>query len=251
LGSGPGRAGSPLEVEVLGSGPRLILVHGGAGPAETWELQHELSLRWELWIPRRRGFGASPPGPQDFEVDASDLLALVGDSPAHVVGFSYGGVGVAVAAAASPASFVSLTIIEAPLYFVAADDPEVQHLEAISNEFLRDGFDAPDAVVREFLATAAFPLPPGVAPPPAVVALVDAARGGRVPGEATPDLEAARAAGLRSLVVSGDHSPAIERICDGVAARLGAGRAVLPGRGHAVMRVPGFNDLLERFLRGE
>ena len=167
-----------------------------------------------------------------------------------MVGFSYGGVGAAVAAAASPESFLSLTIIEAPLYFVASDDPDVQHLEAISNEFLRDGFDAPESVVREFLATAAFPLPPGVEPPPAVVALVDAARGGRPPGEATPDLGLARDAGLRSLVLSGDHSAAIETVCDGVASRLGASRAVLPGRGHAVMRVPGFNEVLERFLRG-
>jgi pimeloyl-ACP methyl ester carboxylesterase len=209
-----------------------------------------LASRWELWIPRRRGFGKSPPGPQDFEVDASDLLDLL-DEPAHVVGFSYGGVGTADAAGESPASFLSLTIIEAPLYLVAPDDPAVQHLEEIGNRFLRDGFDAPREVVSEFLATAAFPLPPGVDPPPPVVALVEAARGGRVPGEAEPRLEAAREFGLRSLVMSGDHSPAIELLCDRVAGRLGAGRAVLPGRGHAVMRVPGFNDVLEHFLRGD
>jgi pimeloyl-ACP methyl ester carboxylesterase len=159
-----------------------VLVHGGAGPVETWELQRSLASRWELWIPRRRGFGASPSGPQDFEVDALDLLELIADSPAHVVGFSYGGVGAAVAAASAPGSFLSLTIIEAPLYFLARGDPDVDRLERISNEFLAQGFDAPAELVREFLATAAFPLPPGVEPPPAVVALVDAARGGRPPG---------------------------------------------------------------------
>jgi pimeloyl-ACP methyl ester carboxylesterase len=227
-----------------------VLLHGGAGPEVTWGPQRELALRWELWIPWRRGFGESPPGPQDWEADAADLLELIGDSPAHVVSFSYGGVGAAVAAAESPESFESLTIIESPLYFVARDDPAVRRLDAISNEFLVNGFDAPEEIVREFLATAAFPMPPGAEPSPAAVALVEAARGGRWPGEAEPPLERVREAGVRSLVVSGDHYPAIETICDALTDRLGASRAVLPGRGHAVMRVPGFNDVLERFLRG-
>ena len=68
--------------------------------------------------------------------------------------------------------------------------------------------------------------------------------------EANPDLAAVAAAGVPSLVLSGDHDPALEAACDTVAERLGAQRDRLPGAEHAVQRTPGFNRRLERFLFG-
>lgn len=68
--------------------------------------------------------------------------------------------------------------------------------------------------------------------------------------EAEPDLAAVAAAGVPSLVLSGDHDPSLEAACDSVAARLGAQRDRLPGAGHAVQRTPGFNRRLEPFLFG-
>jgi hypothetical protein len=56
------------------------------------------------------------------------------------------------------------------------------------------------------------------------------------------------AARIPALVVSGVHHDALERLCDTVAAQLGAQRARLPGAGHAVQRAPGFNSVLEKFL---
>ena len=73
------------------------------------------------------------------------------------------------------------------------------------------------------------------------------ARGGRQPGEARPDLDAIRRAKVPVLVVSGDHLPAIERVCDRLADALAGDRAVIAGRGHAIPRADGFNERLEAF----
>ncbi|HVY77722.1 MAG TPA: hypothetical protein VG898_04365 [Solirubrobacterales bacterium] len=54
-----------------GSGPELLLVHGGASPGATWEALAPLGARWTLVIPYRRGYEPSPPGRQDFDVDAA------------------------------------------------------------------------------------------------------------------------------------------------------------------------------------
>ena len=53
---------------------------------------------------------------------------------------------------------------------------------------------------------------------------------------------------IPSLVASGSHHPAIERMCDAVATALDAQRVVAPGAGHFVPAAPGFAEQLERFL---
>jgi pimeloyl-ACP methyl ester carboxylesterase len=237
----------PLDTRVLGSGPRAVLVHGGAGPQRTWEMQSPLADRRQLVIPSRRGFNDSPPtGRQDFEHDAADLIALL-PPRAHLVGFSYGGLGALIAAAQRPDLVTSLTIVEAPLFAVARGDPDVERFEQLSNEFLSRGLDARPEVLEEFLPAAALPAPGAGPLPPDVEAELRLARGGRLPGEARPDLEAIRRAKLPVLVVSGDHLPAIERVCDRLADALMGDRAVIAGRGHAIPRAAGFNDRLEAF----
>jgi pimeloyl-ACP methyl ester carboxylesterase len=250
--------GAALEVVASGSsGPRLVLFHGGAPPEATWAAQAPLADRWRVDVPRRRGFGSSPPlvgGRQDWEVDAADLLEVLraGDgSGAHVVGFSYGGVGAAVAAASDPSVFLSLTIIEAPLFaLVPPGDPVVEAMVVISDEFLDRGLDADPERLDAFLRAAGMPRPSQGPLPQEMVDLVAMTVGGRKPGEANPDLARVREAGVRSLVMSGDHLAPLETVCDAVAAELGAERLVLRGRGHGVMHVPGFNDALEAFLAG-
>jgi pimeloyl-ACP methyl ester carboxylesterase len=236
-----------LDTRVIGSGPRAVLVHGGAGPRRTWEMQSPLAERRQLVIPSRRGFNDSPATErQDFEHDAADLIALLPPS-AHLVGFSYGGLGALIAAAQRTDLVTSLTIIEAPLFSVARGDPEVDQFEQLSNEFLAQGLDARPEVLEEFLPAAALPAPGSGPLPPDVEAELRLARGGRRPGEARPDLEAIRQAELPVLVVSGDHLPAIERVCDRLADALAGERAVIAGRGHAIPRADGFNERLEAF----
>jgi len=237
----------PLDVRVLGSGPRAVLVHGGAGPQRTWELQGPLADRRQLVIPSRRGFGASPStGRQDFDNDAADLLALL-EPRAHLVGFTYGGLGALIAAGQRPDLVISLTLIETPLFRIGRGDPGVVAFERLSNEFLAHGLDARSEVLEEFLPAAALRSPSEGPLPPDVEAEFALARGGRPPGEARPNLDAIRAAGVPVLVVSGDHLAPIERLCDLLAEDLVAERAVLGGHGHAIPRAEGFNERLAAF----
>ena len=240
----------PIAVVREGEGEEVLLVHGGASPRTTWGALSTLGERWTLAYAHRRGYPPSPPAPdgrQDFEVDAADLAPLL-DSAPHVVAHSYGVLGTLVAAARRPDRVRSLTLIEPPLYYLVPGDPVVARLEAMGNEVLLRGLDADPTILRAFLRLAGAPevddgpLPEGVADG------VRRAHGGRLPGEARPDLQALRDAGVPALVASGDHSPGIERICDALAAALGGERLVAPGAGHFVAAAPGFAARLEAFL---
>ena len=238
-----------IAVERFGSGPAVLLLHGGAGPELTWERQMGLAERWSLIIPTRRGFPRSAPAPrQDFEADAEDVRRLL-TKRTHLVGFSYGGLGVTLAAEADPQLVRSLTLIETPLYLAAPDNPAVREIANAGDAFLSG--EADELTEREFLANA------GIDPEASsgrtaqlISEAIDAARGGRSPNEATPDLGALAGAGIPVMVVSGGHHPGIEALCDALAERLNARREIVPGAGHAVPRAPDFNDVLEDFLRG-
>jgi pimeloyl-ACP methyl ester carboxylesterase len=238
-----------ISVERFGSGAAILFLHGGAGPELTWDRQMELAQRWSLIIPIRRGFPRSAPAErQDFEADAEDVARLL-TKRTHLVGFSYGGLGVTLAAERNPGLVRSLTLIETPLYAAAPDDPSVREIAKAGDAFLSG--EADELTEREFLANA------GIDPEASsgrtgqlIREAIDAARGGRSPSEATPDLDAVANAGIPIMVVSGGHHDGLEALCDALAERLGARREIVPGAGHAVPRAPGFNDLLEDFLRG-
>jgi pimeloyl-ACP methyl ester carboxylesterase len=67
--------------------------------------------------------------------------------------------------------------------------------------------------------------------------------------EAEVPLDQLAAADIPALVISGGHSEAFEAVCDALADRLGAERAVIPGRGHTVPSTGGtYNRALERHL---
>jgi pimeloyl-ACP methyl ester carboxylesterase len=236
-----------LAVRRLGSGPPVVLVHGGVGPRMTWERQAPLADSWELVIPSRRGFAPSPPTDrQDFERDASDLIPLLGPDGAHLVGFSYGGVSAVIATLRAPDLVRSLTVVEAPLYGAAPDDPGVARLAAMGDAYLAG--QSPAEEEREFIRLAGLE---GAGPEHAaeIAEAVAAARGGRPPSDAAIDYDELAGSGISVLVVSGGHNDALEGLSDQLAARLGAERAVIEGAGHAAQRAPGFNEALEAFLR--
>ena len=64
--------------------------------------------------------------------------------------------------------------------------------------------------------------------------------------DAELDLDALANAGIPAMVVSGDS----DKSSDALAKRLHARREIVPTEGEEVPRAPGFNDLLEDFLRG-
>lgn len=235
-----------------GDGPEILLVHGGASPDATWGALAPLRARWTLASVHRRGYPPSPPplgGRQDFEVDAADVLPLLASRP-HVVAHSYGVLGTLIAAAQRPNHARSLTLIEPPLYHVVQGDPEIERLHRIGDAVLIDGVDADPEMLREFLRMAGAPGVDEGPLPEAVASGVRRAHGGRLPGEARPELDRIREAAVPALVASGGHTPGIERICDAVAAALDADRLVAPGAGHFVAAAPGFAEHLERFLLG-
>jgi len=236
-----------LAVRTLGTGPRIVLVHGGLGPELSWERQEPLAERHELVVPWRRGYGDSPAVEgQDFEVDADDVAALLGEG-AHLVGFSYGALGASIAAGRAPERVRALVLIEPPLFGLAPDDPAVRETMAHAARIFsaegpaaRGAFKAFAGIDRE-LADDELPL---------LDEPLRAARGSRPPFEAQPDLEAIRALAVPVLVVSGSDRPGFSRVCDLIAERTGGERLTIEGAGHAVQRSAGFNEHLERFLAG-
>ena len=240
------------EIAVIreGEGPEVLLIHGGASPRTTWGTLSALSARWTLALVHRRGFPPSPPpqnGRQDFDVDANDLLPLLDRRP-HVVAHSYGVLGALIAATRRPENVLSLTLIEPPLYYLVAGDPEVARLEAMGDSVLTHGLDTDAATLREFLQLAGSPGVDDGPLPEEVAHGVRRAHGSRVPGEARPALDTLREARIPVLVASGNHSPPLERICDALAVALNAERLVAPGAGHFVAAAPGFADRLEQLL---
>jgi pimeloyl-ACP methyl ester carboxylesterase len=228
-----------IAYRVLGAGvERIVLVHGGASPELTWARQHELGARFRLMIPWRRGFPPSRAARrQDWEQDARDLLRVIA-AGSHVVAHSYGGVGALVAAAIDPSRFASLTLIESPLWSVAAGDPSVERIAALGRGFAAGQNDEGR---EHFLSLAALPREH-----PETARLERLARGFRDPGDARPPLETL--ATLRVFVVSGGHDEGIERVCDALARATRARRLCIRGAGHAVQRHPEFNSQLTAFL---
>jgi pimeloyl-ACP methyl ester carboxylesterase len=241
-----------LEVERIGGGPPVVLVHGSiVGPRQTWRAQRELAARWTLVQPHRPGFGASPPLPRgDFEAEAPLIAELLGDG-AHLVGHSYGAVIALHAAALRPQAVWSLTVTEPGTLRIAAGDPQVEETIAHGEELYRRRAElGPRAFVQLFRS--------GVGSAHATPEQMPdwLARGAahvmqeRPPWESEPPLDALAAAAFPKLVISGRHSPVFETVCDVLAERIGAERATASGRGHSIPLLgEPYNALLEDFLR--
>jgi hypothetical protein len=71
----------------------------------------------------------------------------------------------------------------------------------------------------------------------------------RPPWEVDPPLEQLAREPFPKLVISGGHSEVFEAVCDVIAERLGAERAVIRGRGHSIPATGApYNDRLHAFL---
>ncbi len=241
-----------LDVETIGDGPPIVLVHGSiAGPELTWRHQRPLAERWSLVIPSRPGFGASPPLERgDFELEAPLFAELLGDG-AHLVGHSYGAVIALFAAACRPEAVLSLTVSE-PGSLQLAGTPEGEEMIANGNLLYGAGDRiAPADFLRYFRSgTGSSRSTPGELPGE-LLRGAELAMAERPPWEADVPLDTIAAAGIPALVISGGHSPVFEAVCDTVAERLGGEREVIAGRRHNVTETGApYNDRLERFLDG-
>jgi pimeloyl-ACP methyl ester carboxylesterase len=242
---------SELDVIRLGSGPRVVFVHGSVvGPERTWSRQMELASRWSLVLPHRPGFGASPPLDRgDFELEAPLFAELLGDG-AHLVGHSYGAVIALYAAALAPDRVRSLTVSEPGCMAAAAGDPRVDAQIAAGDalyaqaqqmqplQFLRafrggvgSTHDTPEQLAGELLAGARLLMRE------------------RPPWQARPPLQALREAPFAKLVISGGHSRVFEAVCDALAEQMACDRAVIAGRRHSIPATGApYNDCLRSFM---
>ena len=227
-----------------------MLVHGSVtNGATTWTAQQQLAERYRLLVLERPGF---PPGPPVERVDFEEHAEWVAErlEPGdHLAGHSYGGVIALLAADRFPA-LRSLTVIEPPCLDVARGDPAVEEFVRGAVALRDEGPRDPEAYLRVFLRAVGSAYDP---PSPLPAALEQGTRtlmAERPPYEAKIPLAALQALPFPKLVVSGGHHPAFEAICDVLERELEAERVVLPGAGHAVQHVPGFNERLLAFLEG-
>jgi pimeloyl-ACP methyl ester carboxylesterase len=227
---------------------RLVLVHGSVRNGDfAWAAQRELASHVELVILNRPGF---PPNPREERIDFEDHGQWVAERlrPGdHLCGHSYGAV-VALFAAALADEMRSLTVIEPTAFKVANDDPEV----AVFTERQKAFWSQDPADLRAFLSGFYALLGQHVElPDPLPAELEQGAQAllvQRGPWEAEPPLPTLAARSYPKLVFSGRWSPVFEKVCDRIAERIVAKRKVLPGAGHNVQEVPGFNEALLSFL---
>lgn len=242
-----------LFAQRIGTGPPVVLVHGGVLFGElTWREQLPLAARWELHVVERAGYGRSRHlhDGEDAVVDAPLLAELLGDG-AHLVGQSSGAIASILAAARRPDAVRSLTLSEPPAFQLVPDSPAAQQMQRDLAALLDADADDGTALRRfvEIVGSNAA-VPPGELPPP----LAEGIRALRAYGEGIPwtldlPLDALAAAPFPKLVISGDHSPAFEAVCDALAERIRAERAHVAGAKHTTPHAgAAFNARLEAFM---
>ena len=238
--------------ESWGAGTNVVLVHGSlATGAEEWQEQRPLANHgFRLLVVDRRGYGRSPAADgEDFLRDADEIAELMGGA-AHLVGHSYGGLGALYAAARRPEATLSLTLLEPGVFALGQRNPAakalVQGIRSLWDEPLPDQ----EWVLRFLRAVGTDPdaLPSDVAA--ALVSLTPLVRRGRPAWQTELPLAELAAAPFPKLVVSGGHSVAFEAICDDLAERIGASRAVIEGAGHEIQFTgPPLNEALVTLWR--
>lgn len=227
---------SDLFVDTWGSGEPVVLVHGSlATGAEEWRAQRPLADQgFRMLVPDRRGYGRSPAAQgEDFLRDADDIADLMGDG-AHLVGHSYGGLGVLFAAAHRSNATLSLTLLEPAAFTLGQHHPAARTLVADIRRLWDEDLSDEDWVVRFLKAVGSDSdaLSPELIA--AAVPLTPVCRRGRPIWESELPLAELESAAFPKLVVSGGHSTGFEAICDDLAEGAGASRMVIEGAGHEI-----------------
>ena len=261
-----------LHVATWGDGEPVLFVHGSfVRGGASWAGQRPLADRYRLLLVDRRGYGDSPPtNGEDFDRDADDLAELLGDG-AHLVGHSYGAVASLLAAGRRPGAVRSLVVIEPPAFQLAPRSPAAQAMrQRIAAVFAGAANLTPEAFYPAFLQAMGYDLETlglrawsdlGAGLRPDSVAAIRTSMHQRMPWDAEVRVDVLAAASFPKLVVSGGWdtaSPAtratagaaLQDVCDVLAKRIGAERAVIPGAFHSPQSAQpaAFNACLAAFL---
>ncbi|MDX1876146.1 alpha/beta hydrolase [Mycolicibacterium sp. 120266] len=243
-----GRETPALHVDVRGSGPRTLWVHGAmSNAARTWRLQTDLVDRWTMLLVTRRG---TPPGPSsgdDFDADAYDIGELLRAAPAHVVAHSYGCMGAIIAAGRDPHRILSLSLLEPPAFHLV-NSPAARSYMAEFEELQR--LSSPADFRAAFMRMLGHPAPDPRPLDAETETLIRLTMRSIAPWKAELPLTDLVAGKVRTLVVTGAHDALYEDAANEIALRLGAHahRAVVEGAGHLVPQMAQeLNLLLEEF----
>jgi pimeloyl-ACP methyl ester carboxylesterase len=239
-----------------GEGPRALFIHGGTpgGGAAAFSKQEPLKERWHLVLPDRPAHGQSPrQGDEDFERDAH-LLAPLLEPGTHLVGQSYGGMVALYMAAAHPELIASLTLIEAPAFCFAPEDPVVKDMAAKNRALFRNPPDDPVVMMRSAFAMLGISMEIPDPAPDFFVEIaklfVEAAAQTRVPDEAVIDASILASAGFPVLTLTSGMIPGFEHIADAIASQVGGVHIVVPGTDHSVQDAgEPVNEILEAHWR--
>jgi len=255
------------HVVVWGSGEPVVCVHGSLSWGTfAFRAQRPLADAHSLVLPDRRGYGASPStGPADFDVDADDVAAMLGDG-AHLVGHSYGAVVALLVAARRPEAVRTLTVVEPAAFAVSRGDPAVEELiDALSELNATASSLLPGEYVARFLESLGYrrvvdlPEHPKLGLKSARAALATMTE--RPPWHAEIPLDELADAGHPVLVVSGRWNNlasgeralgrrAFGAVCDALTPALDARRVTIDGWAHGCQYSgKPFNDALRSFWK--
>ncbi len=127
--------GTIIGYRQFGSGPGLILVHGGmAASQHLMKLGEELSDDFTVYIPDRRGRGLSGPFGDDYSIqrEVDDLDAILNKTGAHYVfGLSSGAL-ITLQAACNLPDIHKIALYEPPLYI---DHSLLEKFNKVMNRF--------------------------------------------------------------------------------------------------------------------
>lgn len=244
--------------------PPAVFVHGvlswGTDDEYGFGAQRPLAAHRRLLLVDRRGYGASPDLPagpyrSDYEVDAQDVVHLLGDG-AHLVGHSYGAVAAMLAAAARPDLVRSLCLIQPGSLRAAESHPAIAEI-LVRNRAAVAQLPAdltPERYLRLSTESVGMPAPE---PTPARLRAALTTMHERPCWDAEVPLAPLATAGFPVLVVRGDWSgaPAEYRRLAGeplmitaevVAERLGARLLTVPGFYPQVQQPVAVNEALAR-----
>jgi pimeloyl-ACP methyl ester carboxylesterase len=133
----PSKDGTLIAVECAGSGPTLVIAHGGIGDRTRWTPMFPLlSSSLTVCAMDRRGHGASGDSPDySLKKEAEDIAAVVDSRPGTVflLGHSYGGLG------ALEATFLTRRISKLLLYEPPLQDSIDLALIGRIEEMIRSG----------------------------------------------------------------------------------------------------------------
>jgi pimeloyl-ACP methyl ester carboxylesterase len=141
--------------EVEGQGEPLLLLHGGFVTNETWGPQRaDFAADHRTFLPERRAHGHTPDveGPlsyHDMAQDTIDFLGSVVGGPAHLVGWSDGGI-VALLAAIERPELVRKIVATGANFKPASEIGPVEGLDALTP-------DAPEMAMFRAMYVAASP----------------------------------------------------------------------------------------------